>query len=70
MFIGKLAGPRLKVFNAVARLKRGARFAHLKAKLYPNGHDNTLRLHLRALVDDGYLDRKQDGREAIWKARG
>lgn len=66
----QLTGPRLKVFNTVAKYKDGARFAPLKKKLYPNGHKNTLSLHLRALVAAGYLDRKMDGRYAIWKARG
>lgn len=70
MFSGLLEGPRLRVFKEVAKLKRGARFAPLKAKLYPDGHDNTLRLHLRALVDKGFLERKMDGREAVWKAKG
>lgn len=65
-----LSTKRLRVFNAVAKYKDGARFAPLKKKLYPEGHKNTLSLHLRALVADGYLDRKMDGRYAIWTARG
>lgn len=66
----QLTGKRLKVFNAVAAYKNGAKFKPLKAKLYPDGHKNTLSLHLRALVADGYLNRAMDGRFAIWKARG